>query len=488
MYRSPMHEEAHVTVRTRVLSVGAAALLVIACSSTASPAPGSPGRTAGPAAAGPIRLVVDTDMAPDDVTAITSLVRDPRVELLAITVVGTGEAHCPNGMFVARSVLTMLGVAPIPVACGRATAIGPARPFPDEWRDGADVANGLRLAKPDFLTDSRPAEQVLVDLAATEASAGRILTILTLGTLTNLADAASLDSAFPGRVRVVSMLGAIGVAGNAAPNGEPAPTAEWNAHADPTAVRDVLAAGFDLTLVPLDATRDAPLSRPLYDQLASDHAAGPADLVYELWSLNPFMLDGGYDLWDPLASAVVRDPSIVSMRTTKVRVIEGDGLDGGRLVEDPAGASVTYATSADRGRFEALLLGALRLGAPRADPFNPVGTISVAAGPGTCDVVAPNPVPRGLVQLQLTAAGTEPTQARIFGTNGIAWADVEAFAANPDFDHAPDVQQFAAAFVDAPGSTSAYGNVTAGPIGIACAIGDFDSAAIELRGPFQVAP
>jgi len=36
--------------------------------------------------------------------------------------------------------------------------------------------------------------------------------------------------------------------------------------------------------------------------------------------------------------------------------------------------------------------------------------------------------------------------------------------------------------------TSTYGNVTAGPIGIACAIGEFGSAAIELRGPFEVAP
>lgn len=473
----------------------AVVLAATACTPSASapPSAGAPASptlgTAAPSAAGDrIRLVVDTDMAPDDVVAISSLVRDPRVDLLAIAVVGTGEAHCPGGMYVARSVLTMLDAEPIPVACGRETPIADAQPFPNAWRDGADVANGLRLARPAFLTDSRPAERLLVDLAASEAAAGRTLTILTLGTLTNLAGAAALDSAFAGRVRVISMLGALDVPGNVSPNGEPNPVAEWNAHADPTAVRDALAAGFDLTLVPLDATNDVPLTRALYAALGADHVAGPADLVYELWSVNTFMLDGGYHLWDPLASAVVRDPSLVETRKAAVRVVEGAGLDGGRLVEDPAGAAVTVAISADRDRFEALLLAALRIGSSRADAFSPVATVKVAVADGTCDVTAPTPMPRGLVALELTAPGPGPSQALLFALNGLTWPELEAFAADPDSEHPPAVEPVTGAFLETSGSTTAYGNVIEGPLGVACVSGDFAAPSIMLRGTFEVAP
>ena len=333
---------------------------------TSSATPGA-GSTSRPPVGDAKRLVIDTDMAPDDIVAIASLVRDPAVEVLAITVTGTGEAHCPDGMFVARSIALMLVDAPPPVACGRTTPFGDAQPFPAEWRAGVDRGNGLTLAAMDFAPAERSAEQVLVELAAAEASAGRKLIILTTGTLTNLASALELDPDLPAKVTVVSMLGAVGVPGNVQPEivGSAPPTAEWNAHADPTAVRLVLEAGFDLTLIPLDATNSVPLTHALYLDLEQDHAAGPADLVFELLVRNPFMTSGGFYMWDPLAAVAVRDPSVVTMRPATLQVVEGAGLDGGRLIEAADGSPVTIATAADRAAFERLLLAALRQGGPR---------------------------------------------------------------------------------------------------------------------------
>src|SRR5687767_12735008 len=61
--------------------------------STATPAPspttGAPEPT--PAAGDRPRIVIDTDVAPDDLIALASILRDPSVEILAITVSGTGE-------------------------------------------------------------------------------------------------------------------------------------------------------------------------------------------------------------------------------------------------------------------------------------------------------------------------------------------------------------------------------------------------------------
>lgn len=478
------------------------AILISGCLPTATPTPGpttqapiasangpgsSSSATADPVA--PLRLVIDTDMAPDDVVAIASLLRDPAVEVLAITVVGTGEAHCPGGMFVARAMVTMLRDDAVPVACGRWTAMGEAQEFPAAWRAGADAGNGLRLVSPTYAPDERVAEALLLELAAAEVAAGRRLTILTLGTLTNLASAVTLDPSFARQVRVVSMLGAVGVAGNVQPEimGTGQPTAEWNAHADPTAVRMVLEAGVDLTLVPLDATNDTPLTRELFQELERDHAAGPADLVYELWARNPFMTGGDYYLWDPLAAVAIREPAILGTRTATLRVIEGAGLDGGRLVEDPAGARVTIATSADRGAFEERLLASLRLGAPRGAPFEPVATVSVSVAPDECEVrIEPTPPPSGLFRLDLRSTAPGPASALVFGLAGIPWADLEAFAAAPDFDNPPPVAEVAGAFLEGPGSTTAWGTSEDGPVGVGCLLGSFERPTLRLRGPFEV--
>jgi pyrimidine-specific ribonucleoside hydrolase len=362
----------HDTARRALLSATLVATGLLACQPTPSPRPPAtapaatraPGTSADampeptPAAGDRPRIVIDTDVAPDDLIALASMLRDPSVEILAITVSGTGEAQCGPGVRVVRSVVTALLDAPIPVACGPADPLGEAEPFPAEWRAGADAGSGLALPEPAFAPDPRSAQQIITDLAGAEFAANRRLRLVTLGPVTNLAAALELDPELPGKVRVFSMLGAVGVAGNVQVG--PDPVAEWNAHADPTAARRVLEAGFELTLIPLDATNDVPLTRELYDDLAADHAAGPADLVFELLTRNPFMLDGGFYLWDPLAAAAIRNPDFVTTSEATVRVVEGADPDGGRLVQDPDGTEVVYADSADRTRFERFLLARLR--------------------------------------------------------------------------------------------------------------------------------
>lgn len=487
----------------RAQTAAALALVVMllgACSPASSPIPATgqtSAATAGPSsiaqatppATDRLRLIIDTDMAPDDVVAIASLLRDPSVDVLAITVTGTGEAHCPGGLLVARSVVTMLLDTSVPVACGRTAPMGDAQPFPDDWRAGADTGNGLTLVQPAFLPDSRSSEQLLVELAAEEAAAGRRLTILTLGPLTNLAAALELDAGLSDRVRIVAMLGAVAVPGNVTPEvaGSGEPTAEWNAHADPTAVRLVLAAGFDITLVGLDATNSVPLTPDLFHRLEADHAAGPADLVYEIWARNPFMVGGGYYIWDPLTAAVVRDPTLVTTRQATLRVVEGDGLDGGRLLEDPSGAAVTVATSADQARFETLFLASLRIGNARANAFAPVGVIRVTTGPDICEVVLePSTPPPGLLQVQLTSSGEGSATAILFDPAEIPWPDLVAFAQAPDFEHPPAVKQLAGASLQGAGSATAWGTAASGQVGVACLWGSFETPTVAMRGPFEV--
>ena len=470
-----------------------AAGVLAGCAPSASPAPGSAapsGTPVPPSPAGALRMVIDTDMAPDDVTAIVSLLRDPAVEVLAILVDGTGEAHCQGGMFVARSVVTMLVDQAVPVACGRSSPIDDAEPFPDEWRAGADTGNGIRLVSPAYAPESRPAEDLLVELAAAEAASGGRLTILTTGTLTNIASALELDAGLPAKVRMVSMLGAVDVPGNVLTQGTTTPTAEWNAHADPTAVARVLAAGFEMTLVPLDATNDVPLTQDLFAALEADHAAGPADVVYEIWARNPFMLQGGSYLWDPLASVVLRDPSVVTTRDARLRVVEGATVDGGRLIENPAGAAVTIATSADRARFEAFLLEHLRIGGPRPESFAPVLTLTVDAGPSSCAAAFSPGARAGLARIEATNSTTEVRAAIVFGLGQATWDEIVAFAARPAQAGASPPPIAMSTFLELPpsGAATGFADLLPGQLGVACLGGQGEDQEINLAGPFEVAP
>lgn len=130
-------------------------------------------------------LIIDSDMAPDDWMAILYLLQQSEVEVKAITVAGTGEAHCAPGVQNARNLAALAGRGAIPVACGRETPLLGITPSP-----------GLEEAVDGLLGLSLPANPA----SAYEGSAVELLTrvveespemvqLLTLGPLTNVAEA-----------------------------------------------------------------------------------------------------------------------------------------------------------------------------------------------------------------------------------------------------------------------------------------------------------
>lgn len=308
-------------------------------------------------AKGPVRaLVVDTDLASDDLVALAFLLSSPRAEIRAITVSGTGEVRCPAGLDVVRGLLELTHDRGIPVACGRTTPLVGDHQFPVDWRDAADDAWGL-----DFPAVEQPALEVSVtDLLARTLGAGDT-TLLALGPLTNVAEAFRARPALPGKVRsVVAMGGAVDVPGNVlvGEDGSPAP-AEWNMYADPTAAAEVVASVAPLTLVGLDATSHVPITGDFIEELSDGEGSEARDVVAELLAGNPMVASGEAYFWDPLTAATVLDPSLVRTETATLSVVTGDGSESGRTVRDADGAPVTVATWADAASLEALLLATL---------------------------------------------------------------------------------------------------------------------------------
>jgi inosine-uridine nucleoside N-ribohydrolase len=221
-------------------------------------------------------LLIDTDVAPDDLVAIAFLIASPRVAIEAITVSGTGEAHCTEGMDVVLRLLERLHAPLIDVACGRETPIAGDHSFPDAWRAGVDDGSGLALPS----TSRQPYAGDAVQLIVQTADRVDGLRVLTLGPMTNLADALiSRPTLAPRLESVYAMGGALFVPGNVKFGGPPDNVvAEWNVYVDPTAVQTVIDAGPAVRLISLDGTNQVPVTEAFAKRVQSE-ATSPGALV-----------------------------------------------------------------------------------------------------------------------------------------------------------------------------------------------------------------
>ena len=284
------------TALVAVLALGATA-----CSDDDGPEASAPAgtrvsteSTAAPVSGAGLHLVVDTDLAADDLVALSYLASDPRVHLLAVTVTGTGEVRCPRGAAVASGVLVSMDLPDVPSACGRARPLSGDRVFPDAWRDAADGAWGLVLPGVAVPADAPDAVELLTQVVT---SAPQPVTLLTLGPLTNVAEAiATRPDMIDHLSRIVVMGGALDVPGNVQPDGAGEPLAvEWNLYIDPEAAAQVVASGVPLTLVALDATNAVPVTADVLARLAANDGTDASRRVRGLFERYPPPF-----LWDPL--------------------------------------------------------------------------------------------------------------------------------------------------------------------------------------------
>ncbi len=403
-------------------------VLLAGCGSATSPGPSGPTGDASPTAsttavpAGPMPLIIDNDMSFDDVMAIAYLATQPDVELLAVTVTGTGIAHCGPGARNARSLLNELQAPSVPTACGSEQPVAGGKVFPEEWRARADALFGLEIAG----IPGTPRGTAVDLLAETIAGSDRPVTILATGPLTNLAQVLDADPQLAdGIARIVIMGGAVDVDGNASADGSPAP-AEWNFAADPTAAAMILASGVPITLVPLDATNEVKITRAFADGLHADASAGPANLVDELLLRSPLSIDLDY-FWDALAAVMLIEPTVATTEEARLAV-PADGPEAGRTTRADDGTPITLATAADREAFETAFLAGLRSGGPRKTPFETKGDLAVTFDGTTCAADVPATLDAGVYTISFANGSTVESAVVISGlTEGATYDDLDAW-------------------------------------------------------------
>ena len=302
------------------------------------------------------QVILDVDMAHEDMFAALFLLSHPNVDVRAITVSGTGEAHCGPGVANALGLVKLSGQENIPVACGRETPLVGDHAFPAEWRQAADEAYGVEIPAGGTAA-TLSASDLIVDIVQ---GSNEKITIVAVGPLTNIAEALQKAPEISANIKEIYIMGgALEVDGNVGNSGVGIQNkyAEWNIYIDPVAANIVFKSGIPIILVPLDATKDAPVTRSFYKALDKNRNTPTATLVYKILTADlDFVDSGGFQFWDSLTAAVFTDQSIASFQDISLVVVEGEGSESGRTKPDANGIRIKATVSGNQDKFEKLFL------------------------------------------------------------------------------------------------------------------------------------
>lgn len=297
-------------------------------------------------------IILDVDTGIDDALAISYAVRSPELDVLGITTCFgnvTVEEATRNTLVVLEHLDSEVPVIP---GAGKPFLRNPTKGSTPHIHGEDGIGNTLK-ALPKRSAEQQNASQFMIEQVKRQPNQ---VTIITVGTLTNLALAIRQAPELIGLVeRVVVMGGAVTVPGNVTPY------AEANVFADPDAADYVFRSGIPVTLVGLDVTMKTLLSIEEMDKWRSkDSKLGPflADMTeFYMGAYEKFYPGiGGCALHDPLAVGAVIRPEFVASTPMQVQVdLEGETL--GRTVGVPSETgTVAVCTAVDADTFLAHFL------------------------------------------------------------------------------------------------------------------------------------
>ncbi|MBN9016584.1 MAG: nucleoside hydrolase [Rhizobiales bacterium] len=223
----------------------------------------------------PRKIIIDTDPGQDDAFAILFALGSPaELEVIGITTVG-GNVPLKLTSENALKVIELAGRPDVPVYAG---CPGPIvkKLKTAEYVHGPTGMDGADLPTP---TTPLQAEHGVNYLVRTlmDAPEGEI-TVCTLGPMTNLAMAMTMEPRIIPRIREVVLMG-----GGFFQGGNATPAAEFNIFVDPHAAHIVFESGAPVTMCPIDCTYTAEMTVEWLDTLretgkrAAIEAANMAD-------------------------------------------------------------------------------------------------------------------------------------------------------------------------------------------------------------------
>jgi len=225
---------------------------------------------------------------------------------------------------------------------------------------GDDGLGGARRPSKQAQPASDDAIAVLRKTFGDAAAKGEKVDILMIGPLTNLAMALRLEPQIVDGVGMLTIMG-----GNVYGRGNTTPAAEFNIYADPEAAHVVLTAGIETVVVPWEPCTTHFMEGERVDALFEGIAPGPLkDFSHALanHARQNGLRRGNPDRFlyvDPLAAAVVLDPSMVTKSIlASSSVALAPGLTRGMTLVDPSGRlgtpKITFVEEVDIGKVDKL--------------------------------------------------------------------------------------------------------------------------------------
>lgn len=230
----------------------------------------------------PRKIIIDTDPGHDDAFAILFALGSPKeLEVVGITTVG-GNVPLPLTALNALKVVELAGRPDIPVYAGCPAPM--VRPLMTaEYVHGKTGLDGADLPEP--VTPLQPEHAVNFIVRTLMAAPEGEVTVCTLGPMTNLAMAMTMEPRIIPRIREVVLMG-----GGFFEGGNATPAAEFNIFVDPHAAHKVFASGVPVTMAGIDCTYTAQMTPAWLDSLratgsrAAIEAANLADFFRQYGS------------------------------------------------------------------------------------------------------------------------------------------------------------------------------------------------------------
>ena len=276
------------------------------------------------------KIIIDTDPGQDDAVAILLALASPQeIDLLGITAVA-GNVPLDLTKKNARIVCELAKITDVKVFAGCENPM--KRPLVTaEHVHGKTGLDGPTLPNPEMPLQEQHAVDFIIETVRNN-EAGTI-TLCPLGPLTNIATAIEKAPDIKEKIQeIVLMGGAYFEVGNITP------TAEFNIYVDPEAAEIVFQSNIKITVLPLDVTHKALVTKARNDAfraLNSPVGKAVAEMTdfFERFDKEKYGSDGA-PLHDPCVIAYILSPDLFSGRHINVEIETQSELTLGMTVAD----------------------------------------------------------------------------------------------------------------------------------------------------------
>jgi purine nucleosidase len=302
------------------------------------------------------KFIFDSDGGVDDAQALILLVANGLVPDLITTVFGNvGLDQATTNLL---ATLAMLKVD-VPVHSGADRPL--TQPIIDaKYVHGDDGLGGARRPESQALPASKDGIGELRRAFGDAAAKGEKVDILMIGPLTNLALALRLEPSIVDGIGTLTIMG-----GNVYGRGNTTPAAEFNIYADPEAAHIVLTAGVETVVIPWEPCTTHYMEGERVDALFDGIPSAPMrdfNKALAAHARHNSVSRGNPDRFlyvDPLAAAVVLDPSMVKKSILASSSVElSAGLTRGMTLVDPSGhlgtPKITFVEEVDTAKVDKL--------------------------------------------------------------------------------------------------------------------------------------